>query len=274
MATLSRTVRFCINPGDQDTAATEHASHNGYGGHPSSRGWARYYEIQALCRGTPEAHTGYLINIKDIDRAVRAAAVPLVARACRETPQADPAALRPALCDAVNGALGGRLPGSLSGLTLRLTPYYRLSMDPADTTTVTIRQRFDFAASHRLHVPELSEDENRRIFGRCNNRNGHGHNYQVEPAVDVTLTDRGEPAISLQEIERITDETLIDPFDHTHLNEDTEQFSWEDGVNPSVENIARVFYEELRAAIERPGVKLREVTVWETERTSCTYPGG
>jgi 6-pyruvoyltetrahydropterin/6-carboxytetrahydropterin synthase len=71
------------------------------------------------------------------------------------------------------------------------------------------------------------------------------------------------------------DETIIQRFDHKYLNVDTQEFRAEaGGLNPSVENIAKVCFDLLAPAIRRaaPGVELRSITVWETDRTSCTYP--
>lgn len=149
-------------------------------------------------------------------------------------------------------------------------------MSPQTPTVALLRQQFDFAAAHRLHVPTLSDEENRRIFGKCNNLRGHGHNYRVEPCVEVSVQQGGPPAISLAEFERLTVEHIIARFDHTHLNDDTAEFNTaRGGMNPSVENIARVCFERLAPAIRAaaPGAKLRYVTVWETDKTSSTYPG-
>ncbi len=263
---LSRTVRCTFNPGEPPSAEGV----NGYAGKPAMRGLGRFYVFDVLCIGEPDPLTGYLINIKDVDRATRASVVPLVAQAIDRDPASDPAALMPAC---VRG-LGEALPCELESLRWWLTPTYCLEMHRADTNTVSIRQRFDFAAAHRLHVTSLSEDENRATFGKCNNPSGHGHNYQVEPVVEVTLDGPG-PHFSLANLERLTDQYVIERFDHTHLNEDTEEFGGPEGQNPSVEHIAGVCYRLLAPAIEAAShgtARLRSMTVWETDRTSCTYP--
>ncbi|MEM7622655.1 MAG: 6-carboxytetrahydropterin synthase, partial [Planctomycetota bacterium] len=97
---------------------------------------------------------------------------------------------------------------------------------------------------------------------------GHGHNYQVEPAVRITPG----AAFDLATLERLTGEAVIDPFDHTHLNEDTPDFNTQSGVNPSVENIAKVFFDRLAPKLTAAGAELATITVWETDRTSATYP--
>ncbi|MEM8757469.1 MAG: 6-carboxytetrahydropterin synthase [Planctomycetota bacterium] len=260
---LSRTVRFTVSnaEGDRGTASRT----NGFGGTPAMRGLGAYYELRVVCTGPPDPQTGYLVNIKAIDLAVRETAIPRIEQIFRQAPGTDPGTVLPEIA----AAIAERLEPRTTGVRWRLTPTYSVEIEMNDPTRVLMRQRFDFAASHRLHVAELTDDENRRLFGKCNNPTGHGHNYVVEPAVAV---DPASPnPLTLPELEALTDELIIDRFDHTNLNADTDEFG-ESGVNPSVEHIARVCYERLASAIADRGAELRSVTVWETDRTSCTYP--
>jgi len=243
MIELSRTVRVCITEGE--AAAPEagaDASVNGFGGIPAMCGVGRFYEIHVGCAGVPDARTGYLINIKEIDHAVREHAMPILQAACAHSTGTRPDRLMPAMLDAVSASLHGLI----TRLRLSLTPTHSLEIDVNTPNRVTIRQRFDFAAAHRLHVPELSDEENRALFGKCNNPNGHGHNYRIEPSI-VVRPDADRP-FTLDMLERVTDETIIERFDHKHLNLDTQEFGAQ-GVNPSVENIARVSYELLSPRI-------------------------
>ena len=268
MVRLKRIVRFTINP--EGVALPEGAT-NGFGGKPAMQGLGRYYELEVACGGEPDPVTGYLISVQDIDRLTRAHALPIIRRACHETPTIDPALLLPAIAAALRAAM----PNSFRRVRWNLTPYYSIEMNAIDATAVLLRQQFDFAAAHRLHSPELSDEENRRIFGHCNNPAGHGHNYRFEPAVAVTTTDKGLP-FGLLDLERLAHEVIVKRYDHRHLNEDTQEFATVGGIAPSVENIARVFYDLLGPAIEsesKGAAVLRGVTVWETDRTSCTYPG-
>lgn len=259
MVELSRTVRFAVGPGQ----APGEDGGNGFAGRPGMVGIGTHYELSVRCRGEPGPDTGYLIDIKQIDRAVREACVPVIAQKIGSG--AEPTTL---LAELVEGA-EARLPVELVSLRWDLSPYYSVEMETRNMSKALIRQRFDFAASHRLHAPSLSDQQNRELFGKCNHANGHGHNYQVEACVEV---DAGDPPVSLGTLERLVDEWIIEPFDHKHLNLDTEEFG-EGGLNPSVENIARVCYERLEGPIASLGSStLRSVTVWETDRTCCTYP--
>lgn len=265
-ALLSRTVRFSINP-DGSTGGP-----NGFAGRPAMRGLGRFYEMTFVLRGEPDAQTGYIVGIQEIDAAARTSVLPLVARACRDTPTAEPASLMPGLWEAAARAM----PRPLARMAWTLTPTYAVEMTVDDRTgnRVQIRQSFDFAAAHRLHSPGLSDEENRSIFGKCNNPSGHGHNYRVEPVISVPVSsaDRFDLAAFEDAVER----AVIDPFDHKHLNTDTQDFDQKrGGVMPSVERIAMVCHDRLVAPVRDllPGAELLRVTVWETDRTSCTYPG-
>src|SRR5262245_32122454 len=101
MLTLSRAVRFAINPpagaDAREPSPENHGRANGFGGVPPMRGLGRHYELTVVCRGNPDPTTGYLVNIRDIDAAVRAEAIPLIERACRESPGSEPSTLLPRL---------------------------------------------------------------------------------------------------------------------------------------------------------------------------------
>ena len=128
-----------------------------------------------------------------------------------------------------------------------------------------------FNAAHRVHNPELSEAENSQLFGKCNNPNGHGHNYQLQ----VTLRgvpDREGVLVDVPSLERIVSDAVIDRLDHRNLNTEVPEFR-DHGVIPSVENIAQVCYRMLEPRItEAHGhASLASVTVWETTKTWCEY---
>lgn len=262
MLLLTRCVRFCV--GEFRAAADESGAprHNTFAAWPTMQGLGRYYEIDVQCAGTPDSTTGYFLNIREMDHAVRDAVLPLIRAAIRSDPALDPWRLLPTLFEAVNKTLRG----SMRRLTWRLTPFYSVSMEVASMPRSVIRQQFEFAASHRLNCESLSRQENRAIFGKCNNEAGHGHNYRVEVAIEL----EPDQAFSLPALEQVVDRALIERFDHKFLNVDCREFA---ELNPSVENIARVSHDLLRPELAEAGLHLRSVTVWETEKTSCTYPG-
>lgn len=134
---------------------------------------------------------------------------------------------------------------------------------------VILRETFEFAASHRLHLSHRSDGENRALFGKCNNPNGHGHNYRIAVSVEVPAEKSADARPGFAELERIVESEIMARFDHKHLNLDCPEFAM---TNPSVENIARISFEVLAEPFAAAGGRLRDVEVWETEKTSCRYP--
>jgi 6-pyruvoyltetrahydropterin/6-carboxytetrahydropterin synthase len=262
---LTRSVRFAVNPG-----LDRPDGRNGFAGRPPLAGLGRHYQLDVCCKGHLDATSGYLLDIQAIDRAAREAVLPAIEAACDEHPQSGAGEVLLRAMPAAGAALGGRL----DSLRWHLSPFHSVEVQMRSPSTVLLRQRFDFAAAHRLHVPSLSDDENRRLFGKCNLPGGHGHNYRLEPCVAVPAGAGGPPPLSLADLEAVVMATVVDRFDHRNLNHDVEEFRQPGGLNPTVENIAKVCYDLLGPAIRArsPGADLRSVTVWETDRTSSTYP--
>lgn len=132
---------------------------------------------------------------------------------------------------------------------------------------VAVYRKEHFNAAHRLFVPSWTNEENDRVFGKCNNPNFHGHNYEL--IVKVV----GEPdaltgyVMDMKILSDIIKEQVLDRFDHHNLNLDTVEFKQ---LNPTAENIARVIYNLLRPKIEsRLDLQVR---LYETERNFVEYP--
>ena len=273
---LSRTVRLVL-PLDDTTSdsAFESERSNAFAAWPSptAAGPGLYVELEATVAGEPDRATGYLIGIQHVDAAVRAGVRRTLVPLTRV--HADPL---PLSITRLARAIDDDLPLELTRLRWNLTPRHTLvwvrSDSPEGTTTmpdsVLWRERFEFSAAHRLHVDDRDADWNREFFGKCNNPAGHGHNYEFEVEVRATVGDDGTARPSPLEIERIVDEIVVERFDHTHLNEDVDDFRER---IPSVEHIAKRIRELLAAPIADAGGALTEVTVWETGKTSCTVRG-
>lgn len=258
---LTRTVRFCLGP--DGSLADDAPVDNSYAAWPPMRGLGRYYELDITASGTVDPQTGYMVNIKRIDTATRERVLPIVARFAQQggdTPFG--ALLREAL-----GAMHGRLAHPVVRVALRLTPTHTISYEERDMAHVLISQSFDFSAAHRLHVPQLSDEENRATFGKCNNPSGHGHNYRLTVAARCPIDSAGRVA-AVEQLDAVVNEHIIERYDHKHLNVDTDAFA---ELNPSVEHIARVFYEQLTEPIAGVGLALDSVSVWETDKTVATY---
>lgn len=271
MVELSRTVRFCLDDRGPAQSGLGSARHNTYSAWPPMRGLGRYYELTVTCRGDVDHATGYFMNIKFIDEAVRDHVLPDLAERVAAGEAGDLA--MGALMQDMIALLQPPLDGSVVAIVLHLTPRYCLEIRSDTMNDVIVRQQFEFSAAHRLHVPDLSDAENQRIFGKCNNPAGHGHNYRLEIAVRAPIDAQGR-ALNVAELDALVNDAVIDKLDHKHLNRDVPQFQ---GRNPSVEHIAQVIWTMADAALREQhgptGPQLDEVRVWETEKTVCTYRG-
>ncbi|MFW6059556.1 MAG: 6-carboxytetrahydropterin synthase, partial [Phycisphaeraceae bacterium] len=267
MVELSRTVRFCLDDRGPAEAGLATARHNTFAAWPAMRGLGRYYALTVTCRGEVDPVTGYFLNIKFIDEAVREHVLPHLAALIAEGHAGDIA--MGTLMQRLVALLQPPLNDSVTELVFHLTPHYALEIRSDAMNHVIVRQQYAFSAAHRLHVPELSDAENRRIFGKCNNPAGHGHNYRLEIAVRSPVADTGQ-ALDVADLDALVDRAVIQKLDHKHLNRDVPQF---EGRNPSVEHIAQVIWHMLADELRAMGEQLEEVRVWETDKTVCTYRG-
>lgn len=133
---------------------------------------------------------------------------------------------------------------------------------------IYVTRRETFSAAHRLFNPNLSDEENERIFGKCNNLNGHGHNYTLEVVVAGEVNSQTGYLLDLKELKKIIRENVIKKVDHKHLNYDVEFMK---DVIPTAENIAIKIWEELVDKI--PVGKLYSVKIYETENNYVEYKG-
>lgn len=132
---------------------------------------------------------------------------------------------------------------------------------------VSVHRKTHFNAAHRLHNPEWDDATNRRVFGKCNNPNYHGHNYELIVRVTGEVDPRTGYVIDMKLLKDMTEEHVISRFDHKNLNLDTEEFQ---GLNPTAENIAIVIWQKLRAQLdEKYDLSVR---LYETERNFVEFP--
>ncbi|HEY1483065.1 MAG TPA: 6-carboxytetrahydropterin synthase [Candidatus Acidoferrum sp.] len=132
---------------------------------------------------------------------------------------------------------------------------------------IELGRRYKFAASHRLHSAQLSDEENWRVYGKCNNPHGHGHNYVVEVAVSGAVDRATGMIVNLADLDGYVEQEVIEVFDHKSLNEDVAAFH---DVVPTTENICKEIYQRLKRF---PKAKLERVRVEETSNNAFEYAG-
>lgn len=132
---------------------------------------------------------------------------------------------------------------------------------------LSLTRRYRFSASHRLYSPKFSGEENLRLYGKCSNPYGHGHNYVVE----VTIAGPVDPATgmiaNLSELDPFVEREVIEAFDHKYLNEQIPEFC---AQVPTTENVCREIYRRLKPF---PAARLERVRIEETSNNSFEFAG-
>jgi 6-pyruvoyltetrahydropterin/6-carboxytetrahydropterin synthase len=130
-----------------------------------------------------------------------------------------------------------------------------------------VTRRYTFAASHRLHAPQLSDEENRRLYGKCNNPFGHGHNYVMEVSARGPLDPATGRTIDIAALDEFVRRHILVPFDHRNLNEDVDSFQ---GLSPTSENllveISRRLKQNWSTAFPGEWPRLDRIRIAETPR--------
>jgi len=264
MHELGRSVRFSINP----FLSADSIGFNAYASKPAGEGLALYFELWVELTGPVDSSTGFIVNVTEIDDAVRRYAVPVFASRLRDAFQSARHVTLAELAELLSLAWRslqdrfGR--AQLNRLALKLSPYRELTMQSADSNKVLFSERFEFAATHKLWNDDFSEQKNFEVFGKCANPDGHGHNYVVEVTVEIHADD----AFSIADFQKVIDDELIEFVDHKNLNTEVAEFG---KTIPTVENIATFAWSRLLGKFAVGN--LSKVTVWETDKTYCTYSG-
>lgn len=133
-----------------------------------------------------------------------------------------------------------------------------------------ITRRFHFSASHRVYNPGLSDEENLKVYGKCSNPNGHGHNYIMDVTVSGEVDEQTGFVMDLSQLKLIVEENIISKVDHKNLNIDVDFMK---DVLPSTENIARKFWEQIAGKINTDARKLYSIKISETVNNSVEFRG-
>jgi 6-pyruvoyltetrahydropterin/6-carboxytetrahydropterin synthase len=265
MMHLARQIRFSVDPFlDHDAPGS-----NGYASKPAGAGLSLFLQLTVELAGPVNPQTGFLLNVVDIDRAARDAAVPVIAerirrdyRQGRHIGLAAVAEMLTAAWDSLDARFGSVRP---SQLILNLNPFRTMAMKASKPGVVYFSEKFEFAAMHKLWNDAFSEDRNFAVFGKCANPAGHGHNYLVEVTVS---SEQGGSSLEIGRFEAVVNSELIALVDHKNLNLDVAQL---EGRIPTVENLAVFAWNRLAGKFDP--ARLHSVTVWESDRTYCTYRG-
>jgi len=236
---------------------------NTWAGVPQALGARPFWVVRGEVAGEVDRQTGYLCDIKKIDALLRETVIPLLSGGLL-------IGAEHAIMTAFQAASRAfTAMARLTKLSWKLSPYLALAVYEETPDMVSITQSFEFSAAHRLSAAGFSEAENLRIFGKCSNPHGHGHNYILEVTISGTPDPTIGTVIELPMLQRIVRERVIELFDHRNLNVECAEFA---SLNPSVENIAMVIWRRLNGGFGK--ARLTKVRLWETPKTSAEYSGG
>lgn len=255
-----------------DLSADENRALFGQWASPYNHG--HNYVLYAECAGDVDPRTSMVVNIKRIDDVLDACVVePLDGRSLNDeiAPFSHtPPSLENLLLHLV-GRLGG-LPPEVRLTRLRLDETENLYAEwhapqTQDKPLMTLTRSYEFAASHRLHDPSASKEENEAVFGKCNNPNGHGHNYMLEVSVSGEPDPRTGMLVDIGSLDAVVHAEVVDRYDHKHLNEDVSEFA---DKMTTTEVLAQEIWRRLSGRVP---ARLHRVRVWETARSSFEVVG-
>jgi 6-pyruvoyltetrahydropterin/6-carboxytetrahydropterin synthase len=132
---------------------------------------------------------------------------------------------------------------------------------------LSLTRRYRFSASHRLHSAAFSEEENKRLYGKCSNPYGHGHNYVLEVTVTGAVDPETGMIANLGELDPFVEREVVEAFDHKYLNKDVSEFETQ---VPTTENLCREAYRRLKGF---PAARLERVRIEETSKNSFEIRG-
>ena len=260
-----------------------------FGAYAAGDGHGHNYQVEIAVTGPVDEKTGMVVNITDIDRALKGAVIGTLGGKFLNREVEYFRSRAPStenivgyVVDALCGVIPS--PGVLTGVAVWESEMLSASWRPDDRADagqdragrqmmVNLTRVYEFSASHRLHSARLSDEENRAVFGKCNNPNGHGHNYEIEVTIAGTPPERTGMVFSLDELDKIVDEEVVAPMDHRHLNYEVPEF--ENGrSNPTSEMLAVVIWRRLAKRLPTSGdPRLARVLVRETARNVFEYSG-
>ncbi|MEY2645554.1 MAG: hypothetical protein RLZZ611_2203 [Cyanobacteriota bacterium] len=233
-------------------------------------GHGHNYELIVAMGGGLDAD-GMVLNLSEVKHAIREqVTAQLDFRSLNQAwPEFDlstPEGMLPTT-EALALAIWRRLAPHLPLMGLRLHETEHLWADVlGDSMEAFLTIRTHFAAAHRLARPELSPEENDAIYGKCARPHGHGHNYLLEVTVRGAIDPRTGMVCDLAALQKLVDELVVEPFDHTFLNKDVAHFAT---TVPTAENIALHIADLLSSPVAALGAALHKVRLQESPNNAA-----
>jgi 6-pyruvoyltetrahydropterin/6-carboxytetrahydropterin synthase len=229
------------------------------------------YVLTATIAGRIDPATDFLVDFRDLDGRLREITAPLDHH--RLDVEYDALAGREASAETLAATLFAELAPRIATAipsarldAVRLAENDTLWADSGGGADVEVTRAYGFSAAHRLADPSRSDEENRRIYGKCANPQPHGHDYRFEVTVRGPLDPKLGTVTDLAALDAAVEQLVVGPFDHRYLNAEVEPFT---KVLPTGERIAERIFQLLAPRVP----KLARVVVYETPRSAFTYEG-
>jgi 6-pyruvoyltetrahydropterin/6-carboxytetrahydropterin synthase len=234
----------------------------------SRYGHGHNYTLEVSVRGKPDPYTGMVMNITDLKKTVGGVLEEFDHKHLNEdTPYfTDLVPTTENIVRVLWRLIAARLPAEVPLARLRLYEMNDLWAEYSGEAETSFTRAYIFSAAHRLHAPALSDEQNQAIYGKCNNPNGHGHNYTVEVTVRGPVDEETGMVLDLPTVDR-TVRAVIGRLDHQHLDREIAAFA----EQPSTaENIIVYLWQELEPRFEG---RLAHLKLWETKNNVFEYHG-
>ncbi|HEY6565598.1 MAG TPA: 6-carboxytetrahydropterin synthase, partial [Pirellulaceae bacterium] len=232
LTSLTREVRVCL--GGSPIKGSLPVTNSWVGG-PSGPGLSFPLRFRVTVGRAIDPLTGYIEDIAALDRLIRQALRPWGESVA---PLARVEAWLPDLFGRLTKSVTDHEAPNLriERLEVQLSPEWSFAVFQEQPHVVRVTRQYEFSAAHRLHSSQLSEAENRRVFGKCNNVYGHGHNYLLDVSIEGVPQAESQMVLLDGEFDRIVKERAVQRLDHRFLNLELPEFR---ELNPTVENIAQ-----------------------------------
>jgi 6-pyruvoyltetrahydropterin/6-carboxytetrahydropterin synthase len=272
---LTRLVEFEASHRYWNPEFSADQNHKTFGKCVSPYGHGHNYVLRVTLAGQCDSRTGMVLNVKELDRILKEISSEFDHKFINADHPAfhDRIPTTENLASYMRDRIEEKLKTERGNYHLS---HVRLYEEPTlwsdvfageGRTMAYLTKTFGFSAAHRLNSLLLSDEENHAVFGKCNNPNGHGHNYELEVTVRGEIDPRTGMIMDLGFIMQIVQEEVLDRFDHKHLNNDTLEFAT---VNPTGENITKVIWDLLAPKL---GTQLTKIGLWETPKNFFEYTG-
>ncbi|MER3412706.1 MAG: 6-pyruvoyl tetrahydropterin synthase [Armatimonadota bacterium] len=274
---LTRIARFSCGHRFWNPEWSDDENRRAFGQYASPYNHGHNYLLEVTVEGAVRPETGMVINIGDVKKDIVEQVVHALDRKSLndEVPPFDRVA--PNLENLIRW-IANRIPapGGAKLCRLRLYEmqdfYAELSFDAGDAKgerkVLTLTRGYHFSASHRLHNPQLSDEENRELFGACNNPHGHGHNYEMEVTVGGQMDETTGMIVDIDALDEVVIREVVERYDHRNLNMELPEFA---DKNPTSEALLKEIWNRLEPTVP---AKLVRVVLKETPRNVFEYTGG